>query len=157
MRKLAFISLWLLCVPLVGLSQQQPSVNPAQLATPAAREPVWAFPVQQGTLPADAPGPKSLAGSTKTYTAEEIDNLLAPPDWLPNDHPTAPGIVTKGHAGALACGSCHLMSGIGHPESADVAGMPASYLLQQMMEFKSGVRKDVARMNGIAKELSDDE
>jgi cytochrome c553 len=59
--------------------------------------------------------------------------------------------------GALACGSCHLMSGIGHPESADLAGMPLSYLTLQMMDFKSGVRLDVARMNGIAKELSDDE
>ena len=56
-----------------------------------------------------------------------------------------------------ACGSCHLMSGTGHPESADLAGMPLSYLTQQMMDFKSGVRIDVARMNGIAKELSDDE
>ena len=48
------------------------------------KEPAWAFPVQQGTLPAD-PGPKKLAGSDKTYTPEEIDNLMAPPDWLPND------------------------------------------------------------------------
>jgi cytochrome c553 len=65
--------------------------------------------------------------------------------------------VTKGHGGVLACGSCHLMSGIGHPESADLAGMPLSYLKQQMMDFKSGVRTDVARMNGIAKEMSDQE
>jgi cytochrome c553 len=35
--------------------------------------------------------------------------------------------------------------------------MPLSYLMQQMTDFKSGVRIDVARMNGIAKELSDDE
>jgi cytochrome c553 len=82
---------------------------------------------------------------------------MAPPDWFPNDHPAAPQIVTKGHGGVLACGSCHLMSGIGHPESADLAGMPLSYLKQQMMDFKSGVRTDVARMNGIAKEMSDQE
>jgi cytochrome c553 len=153
----ALVGVCVLSVWSVGVfSQQAPSVNPAQLATPPAREPTWAFPVQQGTLPAEA-GSKSLAGSTKTYTAEEIDNLLAPPDWFPNDHPPAPPIVQKGHAGALACGSCHLMSGIGHPESADLAGMPAGYLKQQMMDFKSGARKDIARMNGIAKELSDEE
>ena len=152
------IGVGVLCLSSVGVESQQPAaINPAQLATPAAREPAWAFPVQQGSLPAEAPGPKSLAGSTKTYTPEEIDNLLAPPDWLPGDHPPAPAIVQKGHAGALACGSCHLMSGIGHPESADVAGMSAPYLMQQMADFKSGVRKDVARMNGIAKELSDEE
>jgi cytochrome c553 len=32
----------------------------------------------------------------------------------------------------MACGSCHLMSGQGHPESADIAGMPAEYLIRQM-------------------------
>src|SRR5689334_24100881 len=35
--------------------------------------------------------------------------------------------------------------------------MPLSYLKQQMADFKSGVRLDVARMNGIAKELTDAE
>jgi cytochrome c553 len=49
------------------------------------------------------------------------------------------------------------MSGIGHPESADVSGLTAQYFVQQMMDFKSGARKDLARMNGIAKELSDQE
>src|SRR5205814_8484990 len=134
----------------------QQSVSPDQLKTPPPREPAWAFPVQQGTLPT-IPGPKMLAGSTKTYTPEDIDNLLAPPDWLPDDHPPAPSIVTKGHMGALACGSCHLMSGIGHPESGDVSGLQVAYFVQQMQDFKSGARKDYARMNGIAKEVSDDE
>ena len=152
------IGIGVLCLLTVGVESQQPAaVNPAQLATPAAREPAWAFPVQRGTLPSESAGPKTLPGSTKSYTTEEIDNLLAPPDWLPNDHPPAPSIVTKGHAGALACGSCHLMSGIGHPESADVSGLSAQYFMQQMADFKSGARKDVARMNGIAKELSDEE
>jgi cytochrome c553 len=35
--------------------------------------------------------------------------------------------------------------------------MPLTYLKQQMMDFKSGVRIDIARMNGIAKEMSDQE
>lgn len=155
MRKFAFVGALLLLSAGV-FSAQQPAVSPDQLKTPPAREPKWAFPVQEGTLPSEE-GPKKLAGSDKTYTAAEIDNLMAPPDWLPNDHPPAPQVVTKGHGGVLACGSCHLMSGIGHPESADLAGMPVSYLKQQMMDFKSGVRIDVARMNGIAKEMSDAE
>src|SRR5262245_4519912 len=136
MRKVvALVGVCVLSLWSVGIqSQQAPAVNPAQLATPPPREPTWAFPVQQGSLPNET-GTKSLPGSTKTYTPEEIDNLLAPPDWLPNDHPPAPAVVQKGHAGVLACGSCHLMSGIGHPESADVAGMPAAYLKQQMMDF----------------------
>jgi cytochrome c553 len=154
MRKFAFIGVLVLLS--AGVYSAQQAVSPEQLKTPPPKEPAWAFPVQQGSLPAEA-GPKKLAGSDKTYTAEEIDNLMAPPDWLPNDHPPAPSIVTKGHGGALACGSCHLMSGIGHPESADVAGMPESYVKQQMMDFKTGARVDIARMNGIAKEMSDQE
>ena len=88
---------------------------------------------------------------------EQIENLLSPPDWFPETHPPAPGIIVKGHAGALACGSCHLMNGLGHPESADVSGFTAAYIEQQMMDFKSGVRADYARMNAIAKELSAEE
>jgi cytochrome c553 len=138
-------------------SRPQGSVNPEQLAAVPQREPAWAFPVQAGTLPAEAPGAKTVPGSSRSYTPEQIDNLLTPPDWFPNDHGTAPSIVTTGHAGALACGSCHLMSGIGHPESADVSGLSAQYFIQQMNDFKSGARKDLARMNGIAKEVSDEE
>jgi len=150
MRKFVLIAAGVLFVS-VGVKTQQ-AVDPAQLATPAAKQPGWAFPVQEVTLPnLDPAGPRTLPGSMKKYTQEEIDNLLAPPDWFPNDHPTAPSIVTKGHGGALACGSCHLMSGIGHPESGDVSGLDKAYFLQQMQDFKSGARKDYARMNGIAK------
>jgi len=99
MRKFAFVGAWLVLSVAVFSAQQ--GVSPDQLKTPPVREPGWAFPVQAGTLPVE-PGPKKLAGSDKTYTPEEIDNLMAPPDWLPNDHPPAPAIVTKGHGGALA-------------------------------------------------------
>ena len=136
---------------------QAPGVQSTALPSPAGREPSWAFPVQAGSLPPEPPGPKSLPGSTRKYTPQEIDNLLAPPDWYPEEHPAPPSIVVKGHGAALACGSCHLMSGLGHPESADLTGFTAAYLVQQMADFKSGVRRDYARMNGIAKEVTDEE
>jgi cytochrome c553 len=157
---------WVLVIALIaaasaGLQSQQPQQpapgTPAALPSPPAREPAWAFPVQAGSLPAESPEPKTVPGSTKKYTPKEIDDLVNPPDWFPEEHKPAPGIVQKGHGGALACGSCHLMSGLGHPESSDVTGSTAAYIIQQMEDFKSGVRKDYARMNGIAKELSDDE
>jgi len=142
----------------VGLhSQQQPSAPASALPSPPQREPAWAFPVQAGSLPAEAPEAKSVEGSTKKYTPQEIDNLLSPPDWFPEAHKPAPGIVQKGHGAALACGSCHLMSGLGHPESADLTGFTADYIVQQMLDFKNGTRKDYARMNGISKEVSDQE
>ena len=155
---------WALTVAFAALataglaSQQQPAPGtPTALSNPTGREPAWAFPVIQGQLPAEPPGPKQIEGSTKSYTPGQIDDLLNPPDWFPESHKPAPSIVQKGHGGALACGSCHLMSGFGHPESADLTGFTADYFVQQMNDFKSGVRKDYARMNGIAKELSDQE
>jgi cytochrome c553 len=155
--------LWALAIAVVaaasvGLhSQQQPSAPASALPSPPQREPAWAFPVQAGSLPAEAPEAKSVEGSTKKYTPQEIDNLLSPPDWFPEAHKPAPGIVQKGHGAALACGSCHLMSGLGHPESADLTGFTADYIVQQMLDFKNGTRKDYARMNGISKEVSDQE
>ena len=155
--------LWALAIAVVaaasvGLhSQQQPSAPASALPSPPQREPAWAFPVQAGSLPAEAPEAKSVEGSTKKYTPQEIDNLLSPPDWFPEAHKPAPGIVQKGHGAALACGSCHLMSGLGHPESADLTGFTADYIVQQMIDFKNGTRKDYARMNGISKEVSDQE
>ncbi len=124
---------------------------------PAGKDLSWAFQAINGSLPPEEGGPKSVPGSTKTYTKEQIDDLSNPPDWFPSEHAPAPPIVQKGHGGALACGACHLMSGQGHPESADLTGFTAEYIIRQMADFKSGARKDAARMNGIAKELSDEE
>jgi cytochrome c553 len=150
--------LMMMVLTLAGLAQQQPAPGtPTVLSSPPAREPAWAFPVQAGSLPPEPPGPKTIEGSTKQYTPQQIDDLLNPPDWLPESHKPAPGIVQKGHGGALACGACHLMSGFGHPESADLTGFTADYFVQQMNDFKAGTRKDYARMNGIAKEMSDQE
>jgi hypothetical protein len=91
---------WVLIVALVAMgssvleSQQPPAPGtPTTLPSPPAREPAWAFPVQAGTLPPEPPGPKSVPGSTKKYTTQEIDDLLNPPDWFPDEHRPAPSIV----------------------------------------------------------------
>lgn len=137
---------------------QQPAAGtPTALPSVPAREPAWAFPVQAGQLPPESAEPKTIPGSTKKYTPGQIDDLLNPPDWFPDEHKPAPSIVQKGHGDALACGSCHLMAGVGHPESSDLTGFTADYIVQQIADFKSGVRKDYARMNGISKALSDEE
>ena len=139
-------------------SQQPAGVQSTALPSPVPREPSWAFQVQGGSLPAESPEPKTLAGSTKKYTPKEIDDLTNPPDWFPDQHAPAPEVVQKGRTGVMACGSCHLMSGLGHPESADVTGYTAAYVVQQMNDFRNGVRPDfAARMNGIAKALTNEE
>jgi len=119
----------------------------------------WALNVpdkQQPTVE-ERKGPIHIPGSSKTYTAAEIDDLTNPPDWFPDDHGAVLSIVQHAKGGVLACGSCHLMSGQGHPESANLAGLPVEYLVRQMADFKSGARKDPERMTAIGKAMSDED
>ena len=53
-----------------------------------------------------------------------------------------PGIVAHGRKpDVYACGYCHLPNGLGRPENASLAGLPAGYIVNQLADFKSGVRK----------------
>jgi len=154
MKKSVWVfALALLAAVTIRAQQAQPTAGQAFQAGP--RE--WAFPVIAGALPPEEDTPVKVSGSSKAYTPKQIDDLNNPPDWFPEQHPTPPALVVKGRGGVLACGACHLMNGLGHPESAGLAGFTADYIYQQMQDFKSGVRKDAARMNGIAKEMSDQE
>ncbi|HEY2574278.1 MAG TPA: c-type cytochrome [Verrucomicrobiaceae bacterium] len=122
------------------------------------KDPAWAFPVTESTLPATPPEPApAVPGSTRTYTRTQIDDSMNPPNWFPAENSPKPQIILHGHGDALACGACHLMTGSGHPESANVAGLPLPYILRQLGDFKSGARKDTSRMNDIAQALTDDE
>lgn len=123
------------------------------------QKPDWAFNVPSKTQPpAEEPtGPIHVPGSSKAYTAVQIDDLANPPDWFPEEHGTVPNVVVHGTGGVLACGSCHLMSGHGHPESADLTGLPVEYLMKQMADFKSGARKDPVRMSAIGMAISDED
>jgi cytochrome c553 len=105
--------------------------------------PTWAFFVPGTSQPELAPrtGVYTLPGSKMSYTQPQIDDHMNPPDWFPENHPVPPPAVTHGTGGmAFACASCHLASGMGHPESGSLAGYPASYIDRQMAEFRSGVR-----------------
>jgi len=137
------------CILAFGASAQVQPVS-------KVRMPSWAFHIPDERQPKEEQpaGPISVPGSKKTYTAAEIDDLSNPPDWFPDEHGDVPSIIQHAKGGALACGSCHLMSGHGHPESADLAGLPVEYLVRQMADFKSGARKDPARMTEIGKAIS---
>jgi cytochrome c553 len=63
-----------------------------------------------------------------------------------------------------ACGLCHYPNGKGRPENAGVAGLPNTYFIQQMLDFKYGDRKSAEPrkantnvMIAIAKGMTDDE
>jgi len=122
----------------------------------AAERPDWAFPVADAVQPptTDNDQPKTLAGSTKSYTQKQIDDLKNPPDWFPDLHPPMPDVVAHGTA-TFACGSCHLPTGTGHDESAYLAELPVTYIIGQMADFKSGTRKGFGDMPAIAQALPD--
>ena len=140
----------LIFVPLIGASPQQ--------QTPVMG-PDWAFPVRDAVQPprGDPNAPVKVAGSAKTYTETQVDDLMNPPDWFPEEHPVMPSIVAKGQGDVRACDSCHLPNGMGHPESARLAGFTATYLLRQMADMKSGARKTGGLMDVIAKAISDED
>lgn len=121
--------------------------------------PDWAFNIPDKVQPSAVKieGTIKVPDSTKQYEAAKVGGTANPPDWFPDEHPPAPKAVTGGAGIRFACGACHLMSGQGHPEAADIAGQPAEYLIRQMSYYKDGARKDDARMGPIAKATSEED
>jgi cytochrome c553 len=109
--------------------------------------PYWAYainPPEAATTPAKPPDdtPRHVPGSDAVFTNQQVKDIFHPPDWHPSDHPAMPEIVSRGRApDVMACGYCHLPNGQGKPENASVAGLPAGYIVQQLADFKSGLRK----------------
>jgi len=126
----------------------------------AAEKPEWAFPVTEK----EQPKPRIEGTTMRTVGAVTIsragaDDFFNVPDWRPNLHPPMPKIVHYGNkeTQVRACGSCHLPTGNGHDESAYVAGLPVSYFIRQMSDWKSGDRKFGGIMVQLAKIASDAE
>jgi cytochrome c553 len=131
---------------------------------PAGKDLGWAFPtaamvVNKPPMPEkEFEGQLTIEGTGKSFTMAQLENLTAPPDWFPAEHAPAPRVVTDGTVNkGFACGSCHLMNGLGHPESGDIQGLTAEYFIQTMKDFKSGKRKDPIRMTAIAQATSDED
>jgi len=139
---------------------------------PAATDapPAWAYGTPPTPPPPAQPAPddgtlKHLSGSAQQFTLTQIRDAFGPADWYPGDHPPMPDVVAHGRKPDVrACSLCHYPNGKGRPENAPVAGYPASYFIQQMMDFKNGLRKssDPKKANtnlmiGFAKSMTDDE
>jgi cytochrome c553 len=126
----------------------------------AAEHPDWAFPVADRNLakPKDDGQPKHAPGSTKSYTRAQIDDGFNPPDWYPDEHPPMPQVVAHGNGTTVrACALCHLPTGAGHDESANLAGLPLAYLFRTMHDYKTGARKGSDSMTAIAKAITEEE
>ena len=121
-----------------GPPQQGP-----QQGKDAGSPPAWAYPVNP---PDDKPAPddgslKHVPGSSKAMTRTQALDSFNIPDWHPDEHPAMPDVVEHGRKPAVrGCGYCHLPNGLGRPENASLAGLPASYIEQQVADFKRGAR-----------------
>ena len=141
----------LLAIPVVAMAADAP--------------PDWAYPATPPGYrpPPDNGQPQHLAGSTKAFTQKDVDNAFAPPDWFPDEHPPMPELVAHGKQPVVhACDQCHLATGSGHPESANLTGLPVGYIEEQLREFRSGNRKSSVNARSVnmiafAGALSDDE
>jgi cytochrome c553 len=123
----------------------------------------WAYPIApkgKGKGP-DTEKMLTVPGSKKQYTAAQIGDGFGPPDWFPDEHPTMPAVVANGRkeTGVRACALCHLPSGGGHPESANMAGLNPDYMIRQMTEYKNGNRVGprAESMIEIAKAITDED
>src|SRR5712692_8279711 len=116
----------------------------------AGEPPAWAYAIP-AARPAGAPAApaappdtsiKQVPGSTLSFTRQQIADGFGPADWFPGDHPAMPDIVAHGkRPDARACSLCNYPTGKGRQENAGVSGLPVSYFIQQMNDFRSGVRK----------------
>jgi len=151
------------------------ALSVALRAATTAQIPDWAYAIPAPTPP-PAPGVtpppnpaatdttlRTVAGSNKQVPRNRINQT----DWFPEDHPVMPSIVASGRVGdpnATACSLCHYPNGKGRPENASVSGLPVSYFMQQLEDFRHDLRKSAesrkansARMALIAKSLTPEE
>ena len=113
-----------------------------------APPPGWAYainpPADGATASSKAPDatPRHVPESDAAFTEAQTRDFFSPPDWHPADHPAMPDIVSHGRPPEVfACGYCHLPNGQGRPENSSLAGLPAAYIVQQLADFKRGLRK----------------
>lgn len=112
-------------------------------ASAADDPPTWAYPRNNSDYkpPVDDGKPVHVPNSTAGYTWGQLRDRFIAPIWHPGDHGALPDVVANGRKpGVYACGYCHRATGPGGPENADLAGLPKSYIIQQMADYKSGAR-----------------
>src|SRR5580700_9911844 len=154
-----------------GVAAVQAADAPPSWAYGFTTPPPSSLPPPAAPAPAAAPDNTTmhtLAGSKASFTRAQIANRFGPADWFPEDHPAMPDIVAHGKESAqpqvYACSLCHLPNGNGRPENANVTGLSYQYIVQQLMDFRSGARKtsdprkaNTALMAGFTKSMTDED
>ena len=141
---------------------------------PASDGPAWAYGVpntppaggQRGAGPRQPDAsPKQVPDSTQSFTIPQLRDFFNVADWFPGDHPPMPDVFVHGRQPDVrGCGMCHMPSGKGRPENAPIAGLPYTYVVQQLLDFKNDRRTsadtrktNTAQMIQAAKAMTDDE
>ena len=120
--------------------------SPGAAADDLVNRLAWAYaitPPGPAAPPAADDGTKyTLPGADRAFTLDQIRNRQGPADWFPAEHPPMPSVVAVGRepAGIFACSLCHYPNGKGRPENAGVAGLQVGYFVQQLHDFKNGLR-----------------
>ncbi len=130
--------------------------------------PYWAFavnppapPASENAVPADERR-RRVPDSDRAFSPAQVGDLYSAPDWHPDGHPSMPEVVARGRKpDVFACGYCHLPNGQGRPENSSLAGLPASYILAQVEDFRNGERGSseprhlpATLMGGVARKVS---
>jgi cytochrome c553 len=152
--------------------------------------PAWAYAIAPA---GGAPPPPQddaqlvrIPGNGLAFTVPQLRDPFGPADWFPSSHPRMPDVVARGRRVAatprtnggrfeaagevaargavVACALCHYPNGQGRPENAGVSGLPEEYFVQQLRDFKNGMRKSAEPrkantnvMASIAKALTEEE
>jgi cytochrome c553 len=140
---------------------------PTTTARAAESPPRWAYPENNPAYkpPVDDGNLVRVPNSTAGYTWSQLRDRFIAPVWHPGDHRPLLDIVAQGRKPyVFACGFCHRADGPGGPENADLAGLPKSYIIQQMADYKSGARGTAAPgrlppslMSALSKPITDAE
>jgi cytochrome c553 len=178
----------MLAAACVAQAADPPSSNKKAEAAPAMtplEQPDWLFPLvpkppPEPPKPAKPAAPSreapktpppeeellDIPGSTEKFTLARINDPFNPPDWRPASHGPMPDVVAKGRKpSVMACAFCHTPTGQGRPENSALAGLPESYIRQQLLDYRAGRRKAVGpetylpvqNMIKIAKAMTDAE
>ena len=151
--------------PLWAYSQERP-YQPGDKITPA---PPVVLGLHEGEDPVAMTRLLRVPGSERTYTPLDLrSSRLSIIDWFPGDHPPPPPVVKHGPERMTlfrnACGSCHMPHGLGRPHNAGLAGLPRGYILQQLQDFRAGLRRpadprktNTLMMIELAKGISEEE
>lgn len=133
------------------------SAGAAEPAPPSGDiPPPWAYPFDPPGLvpPSDDGTLRHVPESKLEFTLSQVRDGFHAPDWHPEAHPPMPEIVANGRKPeVMACGYCHRAEGTGGPENTSLAGLPAAYIIQQMADFKSGVRGSAVPLRAPPKNM----